>query len=150
MTLAAPSAHTAAVTGVDWYSVDNGLFVSGSKDCTVKLWDPNVVKMVTSFNAAAAVAAVAAAPPGAMAAQVAAGCADGCVRLFDVTTGAPTQTLTGTSARAAAFTATIGQCCAVLPASAGVHAPRRAAASTRPQQLTASTCHENNSSSLGA
>jgi WD40 repeat protein len=91
----APAGHTASVTGVDWYSVDNGLFVSGSKDGSVRLWDPNSVATVSTFATAAAVGAVAAAPATGLPPLVAGGCADGSVQLFDVTTGAPTQTLAG-------------------------------------------------------
>eukprot|EP00877_Chromochloris_zofingiensis_P002134 jgi/Chrzof1/11921/Cz06g14210.t1 len=37
-----PSAHQSLVTSVTWYPVDNGLFVTGSYDKDVKVWDANM------------------------------------------------------------------------------------------------------------
>ena len=92
---ASPVGHTASVTGVDWYSVDNGLFVSGSRDASLKLWDPNTTQCIATCAVAAAVGAVASGPALGLASQVAAACVDGSVRLYDIITGAPTQTLSG-------------------------------------------------------
>ncbi|CAI5978749.1 unnamed protein product, partial [Closterium sp. NIES-64] len=41
---AAGVAHSLAVTGVAWYPVDPGLFLSGSLDGLVKLWDTNTLQ----------------------------------------------------------------------------------------------------------
>jgi DNA excision repair protein ERCC-8 len=35
------SAHRFAATCVAWYPVDSGMFVSGSADKTLRLWDTN-------------------------------------------------------------------------------------------------------------
>jgi WD40 repeat protein len=95
-----PAGHIASVTAVDWYSVDNGIFVSASRDSTVKLWDPNTVENVSTFQAATPVAAVAMARAMGVSSKLAAvGCADSCVRLIDIASGVPTHTLEGAAPR---------------------------------------------------
>ena len=94
----AAAGHKASATAVAWYAVDNGLFASASKDATVKLWDPNAVALVASFEAAANVGALAAGPAASNASLMAAACADACVRLIDVRQGSAAQTLSGASA----------------------------------------------------
>lgn len=47
--------HEYAVSCVEWYTVDNGLFFSGGFDKTVRVWDPNEMKVriyspVTEFT----------------------------------------------------------------------------------------------------
>ena len=42
--------HKGAVTGLQWYPVDSGLFVSSSKDCNVRLFDANELSMVCSVQ----------------------------------------------------------------------------------------------------
>lgn len=37
-----PSAHGRSVCGATWYPMDSGLFVTGSADCTVGVWDASV------------------------------------------------------------------------------------------------------------
>lgn len=37
-----PSAHRYQVTSISWYPVDTGLFVTGSADQHVKVWDTNL------------------------------------------------------------------------------------------------------------
>ena len=93
---AAPATHTACVSGVDWYHIDTGLFVSASRDGTAKLWDPNATAAVSSFDVAAPAHAVAAAPAAGMANLIAVASSASCVRLFDISSGSPTQTLAGT------------------------------------------------------
>ena len=48
-------AHAQGVHSVCWYPHDNGMFVSGSQDKTVKVWDSNVLEAVLSFNLEGAV-----------------------------------------------------------------------------------------------
>jgi WD40 repeat protein len=88
-------AHTASVTAVEWYAIDNGLFVSGSKDRTVKLWDPNCVALVTNIAVLETVAAVRPGLDSGQASIVAAGCSNGCVQLVDILQGSAAQTLSG-------------------------------------------------------
>jgi WD40 repeat protein len=90
--------HTASATAVAWYSIDNGLFVSGSKDKTVKLWDPNRVALVANVPAFDVVAALSPGLASGQASTVAVGCGDGCVRLVDVLQGSAAQTLSAGSA----------------------------------------------------
>lgn len=46
----AQQVHGYAVTTVQWYPVDTGLFVSGSTDGTVKVWDTNAFQAAGSFQ----------------------------------------------------------------------------------------------------
>jgi DNA excision repair protein ERCC-8 len=43
-------AHLQGVYSVCWYPHDNGMFVSGSQDKTVKVWDTNALEAVLTFN----------------------------------------------------------------------------------------------------
>ena len=36
-----PDCHKFSVSAVEWYPVDNGIFVSGAFDAQVKVWDAN-------------------------------------------------------------------------------------------------------------
>lgn len=45
-----PSAHEYAVSTLAWYPHDNGLFFSGSSDHTVKVWDPNTMRVIRSWT----------------------------------------------------------------------------------------------------
>lgn len=45
-----PGNHTQAIHSVDWYPIDNGIFVSGSQDRTVKVWDSNALECVLSLD----------------------------------------------------------------------------------------------------
>jgi DNA excision repair protein ERCC-8 len=44
------SRHEFAVTSVQWYPFDTGMFVSSSTDCTVKVWDTNTLKAELEFK----------------------------------------------------------------------------------------------------
>jgi len=48
-------AHLQGVYSVCWYPHDNGMFVSGSQDKTVKVWDTNALEAVLTFNLEGAV-----------------------------------------------------------------------------------------------
>lgn len=45
-----PGAHTQFVSSVCWYPIDNGIFVSGSYDSHVKIWDANALEAVLMFE----------------------------------------------------------------------------------------------------
>ncbi|KAG2501789.1 hypothetical protein HYH03_000289 [Edaphochlamys debaryana] len=90
-----PSAHKFMVSTVAWYPVDTGLFVTGSHDCEVKVWDTNALEVVTSFRLPKKVASVAMSPLAACHSLVAAGCEDTDVRLCDFTSGAVSHVFSG-------------------------------------------------------
>ncbi|KAL7751861.1 acetylornithine aminotransferase [Sorochytrium milnesiophthora] len=46
-------AHAYTVTGLQWYPFDNGMFLSSSYDCTVKVWDTNTLQSVADFGTSA-------------------------------------------------------------------------------------------------
>lgn len=91
--------HTAAATAVDWFPFDSGAFLSASKDCTAKLWDPNAAALVAEFATATAALTLRMAPSAHPIAAV--GCEDGCIRLLDVAAGVTCNTLMGTTRRLA-------------------------------------------------
>ncbi|GJP48469.1 hypothetical protein CLOM_g7747 [Closterium sp. NIES-68] len=90
-------AHSLAVAGVAWYPVDTGLFLSGSLDGLVKLWDTHSLQSLLSFRMPGRVADVAMSHVQGAPALAAAACADGNVRLCDVASGAATHMLHGDS-----------------------------------------------------
>jgi WD40 repeat protein len=45
-----PTGHSAAVSSVQWYTYDNGMFVSSSLDGSVLLWDTNVFQTAYVFT----------------------------------------------------------------------------------------------------
>ena len=45
-----PTGHSAAVTAVQWYTFDNGMFVSSSMDGSVLLWDTNSFQTAYIFR----------------------------------------------------------------------------------------------------
>lgn len=43
------NAHKYSIRSVKWYKKDNGMFFSGSNDCSVKIWDTNLFEPVMEF-----------------------------------------------------------------------------------------------------
>ncbi|KAG5181246.1 WD40-repeat-containing domain protein [Tribonema minus] len=62
---AALRGHCYAASAVQWYPVDNGLFISAGMDGVVKAWDTNTFKVVLDFNLPAMVFAAALPPSSA-------------------------------------------------------------------------------------
>jgi WD40 repeat protein len=48
-------AHRRGVQAVCWYTHDNGMFLSGARDKTVKVWDSNALEAVLTFHMSGAV-----------------------------------------------------------------------------------------------
>ena len=46
----ATAGHLYSVTSVEWYHIDNGLFISASFDKTVKVWDTNAFQPACEFR----------------------------------------------------------------------------------------------------
>ncbi|GFR39832.1 hypothetical protein Agub_g326 [Astrephomene gubernaculifera] len=90
-----PQAHKFMISSVAWYPVDTGLFVTGSHDCSVKVWDTNAVEEVVSFQLPKKVSAVAMSLVAVGHSLVAAGCEDTQLRLCDPTSGAVTHVFAG-------------------------------------------------------
>lgn len=55
LTRESPGNHTFGTHAVSWYPVDTGMFVTGSKDKTVKIWDSTVLEAVLTFEVEGAV-----------------------------------------------------------------------------------------------
>eukprot|EP00850_Spirogloea_muscicola_P023954 SM000411S15671 [mRNA] locus=s411:1:3178:- [translate_table: standard] len=88
--------HRFAVSSVAWYPLDTGLFVTGSHDQNVNVWDTNALQVEVHFAMPAKVCAVAMSG-AATAAHALVACAteDPRVRLADIPSGAFTHTLSG-------------------------------------------------------
>eukprot|EP00611_Tribonema_gayanum_P005007 TRINITY_DN1424_c0_g1_i1.p1 TRINITY_DN1424_c0_g1~~TRINITY_DN1424_c0_g1_i1.p1 ORF type:complete len:382 (-),score=94.59 TRINITY_DN1424_c0_g1_i1:1600-2745(-) len=95
---AALRGHCYAASAVQWYPVDNGLFISAGMDGVVKAWDTNTFKVVLDFNLPAMVFA-AALPPSSAAQHslIATGLKEPSVRLCDLQSGGCTHILPGHS-----------------------------------------------------
>uniref|UniRef100_A0A7S0WP23 DNA excision repair protein ERCC-8 n=1 Tax=Chlamydomonas leiostraca TaxID=1034604 RepID=A0A7S0WP23_9CHLO len=88
--------HQFTVSGVTWYPVDTGLFVTASYDQDVKVWDTNELEVVCTFALPAKATCVAMSRcKGSAHALVAAACLDPNLRLCDPASGAFTHTLVG-------------------------------------------------------
>lgn len=92
---ATPGAHQSAVSGVAWYPVDTGIFLSGARDGEVKVWDANSLVPVAAFPIGSPVHAVAMSPAGAAHCLAAVGSSDADVLLADVVAGGVAQRLSG-------------------------------------------------------
>ncbi|GBF93234.1 hypothetical protein Rsub_05966 [Raphidocelis subcapitata] len=89
------SAHRYAATCVCWYPVDTGMFVSGSADKTLRLWDTNALDAVCVFPCAARVTCCAMSPVARAHCLVAVGGEGRAVQLADPAIGAFTHVLSG-------------------------------------------------------
>lgn len=87
--------HRHSVTSVQWYPLDTGLFVSGSTDGTVRVWDTNVFANAGIFDLGSNVHALAMSPAMRTHALVAVGTDDRRVRLCDLKSGGSSHLLTG-------------------------------------------------------
>ncbi|XP_042405936.1 WD repeat-containing protein ATCSA-1 isoform X1 [Zingiber officinale] len=87
--------HKFAISTVIWYPVDTGLFVTGSFDHYVKVWDTNMAQVVMDFKMPGKVYGTAMSSVAKAHMLIAAGSADVQVRLCDIASGAFTHTLSG-------------------------------------------------------
>lgn len=87
--------HRFAISSVNWYPIDTGLFVSGSFDHYVKIWDTNTAQVVMDFKMPGKVYSTAMSSIATSHMLIAAGSADVQVRLCDIASGAFTHTLSG-------------------------------------------------------
>ncbi|MQL76816.1 hypothetical protein Taro_009216, partial [Colocasia esculenta] len=87
--------HKFAVSSVAWYPVDTGLFITGSFDHHIKVWDTNTTQVVMDFKMPGKVYGTAMSAIATTHMLIAAGTEDVQVRLCDIASGAFTHTLSG-------------------------------------------------------
>ncbi|BBM97539.1 DNA excision repair protein ERCC-8 [Marchantia polymorpha subsp. ruderalis] len=90
-----PRGHKYAVSSVQWYPVDTGLFVTGSFDHHVNVWDTNNLQAELQFDMPGKVHSVSMSQVATSHMLIAVGSEDPMVRLCDIATGACTHTLVG-------------------------------------------------------
>jgi DNA excision repair protein ERCC-8 len=101
---ASTASQKSGITSILYYPSDAGLFVTGSYDKTVNVWDTEALEIAFTFSLDGAVRALAMAPK-AHHALVAVGSEAPTIRLLDLNTGAAAHSLVG---HAAGGTAAVG------------------------------------------
>lgn len=95
ITSATPGCHQYSVSSVAWYPIDTGLFVTGSFDNQVKVWDANLGQVACSFTFPDRVYGVAMSAAAATHCLIAVVGGDPHVKLCDPATGGFTHSLVG-------------------------------------------------------
>ncbi|KAK9909422.1 hypothetical protein WJX75_002005 [Coccomyxa subellipsoidea] len=90
-----PDCHKFSVTTAVWYPVDTGMFVTGSFDHEVKIWDTNVLAVACSFTLPVRIFSLGMSHVAAAHCLVAVGGGEPQVKLCDPTSGAFTHSLVG-------------------------------------------------------
>lgn len=88
-------AHKYAVSSAIWYPIDTGLFITGSYDHHVNVWDTNTTQVVVNFKMPGKVYKTAMSTLSTSHTLIAAGTEDVQVRLCDIASGAFAHTLSG-------------------------------------------------------
>ncbi|XP_014498711.1 DNA excision repair protein ERCC-8 [Vigna radiata var. radiata] len=88
-------AHKYAVSTAIWYPIDTGLFVTGSYDHHINVWDTNTTQVVVNFKMPGKVHRIAMSNLSTSHMLIAAGTEDVQVRLCDIASGAFAHTLSG-------------------------------------------------------
>ncbi|XP_073281580.1 WD repeat-containing protein ATCSA-1-like [Primulina huaijiensis] len=87
--------HKYAISSAIWYPIDTGLFVTGSYDHHVNVWDTNTTQVVQNFKMPGKVYKIAMSPQARSHMLIATGTEDVQVRLCDIASGAFAHTLSG-------------------------------------------------------
>ncbi|KAH7846776.1 hypothetical protein Vadar_018017 [Vaccinium darrowii] len=87
--------HKYAISSAIWYPVDTGLFITGSYDHHVNVWDTNTTQVVMNFKLPGKVYRAAMSSLATSHMLIAAGTEDVQVRLCDIASGAFSHTLSG-------------------------------------------------------
>ncbi|XP_059287748.1 WD repeat-containing protein ATCSA-1 isoform X1 [Lycium ferocissimum] len=87
--------HKYAISTAIWYPIDTGLFITGSYDHYVNVWDTNTTQVVINFKMPGKVYKTAMSPVATSHMLIAAGSEDVQVRLCDISSGAFAHTLSG-------------------------------------------------------
>ncbi|XP_062163173.1 WD repeat-containing protein ATCSA-1 isoform X1 [Alnus glutinosa] len=89
------SGHKYAISSAIWYPVDTGLFITGSYDHHINVWDTNTTQVVMNFKMPGKVYRTAMSSLATSHMLIAAGTEDVQVRLCDIASGAFAHTLSG-------------------------------------------------------
>uniref|UniRef100_A0A5B7BW67 Putative DNA excision repair protein ERCC-8 n=1 Tax=Davidia involucrata TaxID=16924 RepID=A0A5B7BW67_DAVIN len=87
--------HKYAISSAIWYPIDTGLFITGSYDHYIKVWDTNATQVVMNFKMPGKVYRTAMSSLVTSHMLIAAGTEDVQVRLCDIASGAFAHTLSG-------------------------------------------------------
>ncbi|KAF3446550.1 hypothetical protein FNV43_RR11730 [Rhamnella rubrinervis] len=87
--------HRYAISSAIWYPVDTGLFITGSYDHHINVWDTNTTQVVMNFKMPGKVYKIAMSSLATSHMLIAAGTEDVQVRLCDIASGAFAHTLSG-------------------------------------------------------
>ncbi|KAL2895017.1 WD repeat-containing protein ATCSA-1 [Bienertia sinuspersici] len=87
--------HKYAISSAAWYPIDTGLFVTGSYDNHINVWDTNTTQVVMNFKMPGKVYKTAMSPIATSHMLIASGTEDVQVRLCDISSGAFAHTLSG-------------------------------------------------------
>ncbi|KAL6983012.1 WD repeat-containing protein ATCSA-1 [Sarracenia purpurea var. burkii] len=87
--------HKYAISSAIWYPIDTGLFITGSYDHYINVWDTNTAQVVMNFKMPGKVYRTAMSSLATSHMLIAAGTEDVQVRLCDVSSGAFSHTLSG-------------------------------------------------------
>lgn len=87
--------HKYAVSSAIWYPIDTGLFITGSFDHFINVWDTNTTQVVVNFKMPGKVYRTAMSSIARSHMLIATGTEDVQVRLCDIASGAFTHTLSG-------------------------------------------------------
>ncbi|KAL0480567.1 DNA excision repair protein ERCC [Acrasis kona] len=87
--------HKFSVSCVEWYSQDNGMFMTGSFDKTLKVWDANRLEVAYSFKFGNPLYCLSVSPASSVHSFIAGGCDNPIVRLCDLVSGSSAHTLVG-------------------------------------------------------
>ncbi|XAR48423.1 hypothetical protein NMG60_11031245 [Bertholletia excelsa] len=87
--------HKYAISSAIWYPIDTGLFITGSYDHRINVWDTNTTQVVMNFKMPGKVYRTAMSSLATSHMLIAAGTEDVQVRLCDIASGAFAHTLSG-------------------------------------------------------
>ncbi|CAA3025702.1 DNA excision repair ERCC-8 [Olea europaea subsp. europaea] len=87
--------HKYAISSATWYPVDTGLFITGSYDHHINVWDTNTTQVVMTFKMPGKVYRTAMSSIAKSHMLIASGTEDVQVRLCDISSGAFSHTLSG-------------------------------------------------------
>ncbi|XP_020592758.1 DNA excision repair protein ERCC-8-like [Phalaenopsis equestris] len=87
--------HKFSISSAIWYPIDTGLFITGSYDHDIKVWDTNTSQAIMEYKMPGKVYGTAMSSIASTHMLIAAGSADVQVRLCDIASGAFTHTLSG-------------------------------------------------------
>jgi len=88
-------AHEFAISSVQWYNRDTGMFISAAMDNFVHIWDTNYLKIACKFDMSGKIYRALMSPIAVNSSLIACATSDKLMRLVDLNSGACTHNLTG-------------------------------------------------------